>query len=341
MKKIKIIQIGMGHEHASGKIANLRKLTDVFDVIGVVDESELCSTPRLPSAYEPELYADLKKFTLEEALACSDLNAVTVEVPNNELVPYAMKFAEKGIAIHMDKPAGEDLALYRKLLALCKAKNVPFQMGFMFRGNPAFQFCLRAIREKWIGEVVFMEADMNHCYGGEPYQEYLGKFPGGIMYNLGCHLIDFAVAGMGRPEWVAPFLKSAPGYPDTIKNNCMAVLEYPHAFAVIAACSRTSGNVEARMCRIIGNKGSIEFSPLERFDGGAIEVKLHLREGNDAYPAGMHTLKFPPQRGRYAAQLTELAEIIRGRKQNPDLYEHDALVHEVTLAAAGIIPWNA
>jgi len=112
-------------------------------------------------------------------------------------------------------------------------------------------------------------------------------------------------------------------------------------FAVVAACSRTAGNVDARMCRIIGDKGSIAFSPLERFDGSAIEVKLHLREGNDVYPAGMHTLKFPPQRDRYAVQLTELAEIIRGRKRNPYSYEHDALVHEVTLAAAGLIPWNA
>lgn len=340
MEKIRIAQIGVTHEHASGKMLSLKAMPNIFEIAGFVNDLALTKTPRLVETLHP-CFDGLKPLTLDKALNDPTIQAVTVEVPNNELVPCAMKFAEKGIAIHMDKPAGEDLTLYRKLLSLCKAKNVPFQMGFMFRGNPAFQFCLRAIREKWIGEVVFMEADMNHCYGGEPYQEYLGKFPGGIMYNLGCHLIDFVVAAMGRPERISPFLKSAPSYPDAIKNNCMAVFEYPHAFAVIAACSKTSGNVESRMCRIIGNKGSIEFSPLERFNGDAIEMQLHLREGNDVYPTGKHILKFQPQRDRYAVQLTELAEIIRGQKQNPYSYDHDALVHEVTLAAAGIIPWNA
>ena len=94
------------------------------------------------------------------------------------------------------------------------------------------------------------------------------------------------------------------------------------------------------MLRVIGNKGSIAFSPLERFDGAAIEVQLFLREGNDAYPAGTHTLRFPPQRDRYEAQLLELAEVIRGRKVSSYSYEHDELVHEVTLAAANYISWR-
>jgi predicted dehydrogenase len=88
-----------------------------------------------------------------------------VEVPNNELVPIALCCAEKGLAMHMDKPAGEEMAPFKQLLDVCKAKNLPFQMGFMFRGNPAFQFCIEAIQNKLIGDVVEIIADMNHCYG--------------------------------------------------------------------------------------------------------------------------------------------------------------------------------
>lgn len=34
--RIKIAQIGIGHNHAKGKMASLRKLSDVYEVVGVV-----------------------------------------------------------------------------------------------------------------------------------------------------------------------------------------------------------------------------------------------------------------------------------------------------------------
>ena len=211
-------------------------------------------------------------------------------------------------------------------------------MGFMFRGNPAFQFCIAAIREKLIGEVFEIEADMNHNYGGDEYQEYIGKFRGGIMYNLGCHLIDFVVAAMGRPEQVTPFLKSAPGCPETTRNSCMAVLEYPHASVTLRSSSRAPG-CQRRM-RIAGSRGVIAFSPLERFDGRPVELSLSLGENSGSFPAGEHTLRFPPQTDRYVEQFKELARVIRGEGKSTYSYDHDYLIHEITLAAAGYTQWR-
>ena len=340
MEKLNIIQIGICHEHASGKWGTLKKRSDLFELIGYVDERDFCKTPWLHQFFNADLYADHRKLTLDEALNYPGLDAVTVEVPNNDLVPVALKCLEHGLPMHMDKPAGEDLALYKKLLDGCRAKNLPFQMGYMFRGNPAFRFCIRAIREKLIGEVFGIEADMNHCYGDESYQEYIGKFPGGIMFNLGCHLIDFVAAAMGRPDNVTAFLKPAPGYTDPIRNNCMAVLEYPHALATLRSCSKNIENTVGRSMRIAGTKGTIRFSPLERFDGRSVEIELILNEDRGSFPKGRHTLRFQPQRDRYEAQLTELAQVIRGEKQPSYSYEHDLLVHEITLAAANYITWR-
>ena len=340
MEKLKIIQIGIRHEHAAGKWSTLKKRPDLFDLIGYVDERDFCKTPHLTQFFNENLYADHRKLTLDEALNYPGLEAVTVEVPNNDLVPVALKCMEHDLPMHMDKPAGEDLALYKKLLDGCKAKNLPFQMGFMFRGNPAFQFCIRAIREKLIGEVFEIEADMNHCYGNENYQEYIGKFPGGIMFNLGCHLIDFVAAAMGRPDDVTSFLKSAPGYSDPVRNNCMAVLEYPHALVTLRSCSKDVCNTGGRAMRIGGTKGTIRFSPVERFDGKSMEIELTLTEDRGSFPKGVHTLRFPPQRDRYEVQLAELMQVIRGKAQPSYSYDHDYLVHEITLAAANYITWR-
>ena len=337
MEKIKIAQIGVCHEHASGKITALRRLPELFEIVGVVDDNATSTTPKF-SGKNLQPYEGLKWMTEEEVLNYPGLQAVAVEVPNNELVPTALRCMEHNLAMHMDKPAGEDLALYRKLLDGCRERNLPFQMGFMFRGNPAFQFCIAAIREKLIGEVFEIEADMNHNYGGDEYQEYIGKFRGGIMYNLGCHLVDFVAAAMGRPEKVTPFLKSAPGCPETIRNSCMAVLEYPHASVTLRSSSRAPG-CQRRM-RIAGSKGVIEFSPLERFDGRPVELSLSLGENSGSFPAGEHTLRFPPQTDRYVEQFKELAKVIRGEAQSTYSYDHDYLVYEITLAAAGYTQWR-
>ena len=340
MEKIKVIQIGMFHEHAIGKIEVLKQRTDLFDLIGYVDERAFCNTPRIPNPNKPEYYADIRKMTLEEALDYPGLEAVTVEVPNNDLVPIALKCMERNLAMHMDKPAGPDLGLFKKLLDGCKAKNIPFQIGYMFRGNPAFQFCLKAIREKLIGDVFEIDADMNHCYGGELYQEYIAEFQGGLMYNLGCHLIDFVVAAMGRPEKVNSFLKSAPGYPDEFQNNCLAVLEYPHAFATIHACSKDAGNTTGRAMKIAGTKGTIKITPLERFDGKSVELELTLASDSALFPKGTHILKFPPQLNRYDIQMQELVDMIRNNGASSYSFEHDYTVHEVVLAASGYIDWQ-
>lgn len=340
MKKIKVIQIGMFHEHAIGKIEVLKQRTDLFDLIGYVDERDICTTPRIANPNRPEYYADVPKMTLDEALNYPGLEAVTVEVPNNDLVPIALKCMERGLAMHMDKPAGPDLALYKKLLDGCKAKNIPFQIGYMFRGNPAFQFCLKAIREKLIGDVFEINADMNHCYGGELYQEYIAKFQGGLMYNLCCHLIDFIIAAMGRPDNVTSFLKTTAGHPEHYQNNCMAVLEYPNALATIRSCCQDAGNTMGRAMKIAGSKGTIKFSPLERFDGKSVEIELILNEDSGSFPKGRHILQFPPQLNRYDIQMQELADMIRNNGKSSYSFEHDYTVHEVVLAASGCIEWK-
>lgn len=68
---------------------------------------------------------------------------MTVETPNDDLVPTALRCMERNLAMHMDKPAGYDLVRYDTLLRGCESRGIPFQIGYMFRNNPAFQFSSR------------------------------------------------------------------------------------------------------------------------------------------------------------------------------------------------------
>ena len=53
---VKIIQIGVCHEHANGKIQSLKLLRDYFDIFGWVDERTFSKTPRLGNGATMERY---------------------------------------------------------------------------------------------------------------------------------------------------------------------------------------------------------------------------------------------------------------------------------------------
>ena len=338
MKKIKIGQIGICHEHAEGKINTLRKMPEVFEIVGVVDDRASTAARIVGDNLTP--YDGLKFMTEAELFNTPGLQAVTVATPNLDLVATAIKCMEHNLAMHMDKPAGDDPALFGRLLDGCKVRNLPFQMGYMFRGNPAMQWTMDAVKQGWLGEVFEIQASMSHNYGGDDYQEYLGKFPGGIMFNLGCHLVDLVVAIMGRPQQVTPFLKSAPGYPERIKNNCLTILEYPNATVTLRACSLEVDGLSRRRFKLCGTKGSVELCPMERFDGQPLMMNLVLKEAIPGYAAGAHTVDFGIIRDRYESQMLELAKIINGEMINPYTYEHDYLVQEVVMAASGYTTWR-
>lgn len=339
MERIKIGQIGVCHEHASGKINTLRGLPDVFEIVGVTDDRNTKSARFAGDDLKP--YEGLKWMTEEELFRTPGLQAVTVETPNGDLVSAALRCAERGLAMHMDKPAGTaaDLARFGRLLKVCGEKGLPFQMGYMFRSNPAMQWGLKAIRNGWLGDIYEIHADMNHNYGGDAYQKYLAAFQGGILFNLGCHWIDWIVAAMGRPQNVVPFLKSTPGVSEGTVNNGLAVLEYPHAVVTVRACSKSSDGMKRRF-RAAGTKGTLELCPVERFDGEPLTMELSLTEGNEEYPAGHHVIDLGVRKDRYQGQFLELASILRGEMKNPYTYEHDYLVQEVVLAASGAANWK-
>lgn len=338
MKPIRIGQLGMGHEHAAGKMEAVRGLPEYYELVGVVDDRESQAARFIGEDLSP--YQGIPRLSESELFATPGLEAVLVETPNTDLVPTALRCVDQNLAMHLDKPGGEDLALFKKLLSGCEKKKLPLQLGYMFRGNPAFQFCLQAVRKNWLGKIFEFQGSMSHDYGGVDYQRYLGAFKGGILFNLGGHLIDFAVALLGRPEQVTPFLKSTEGLSFLCLNQGLAILEYPHATATIRACSQEVGGLNHRRLKICGEWGTLELCPLERFDGKPIHLDMTLSRGNETYPSGFHRIEFKPQQNRYREQLIELAMVVRGEKSPDYSYEHEDLVQEVLLAASGYITWK-
>ena len=337
MRRLKVLFWGLTHEHACGKLCTLGNMAEIFEVVGVVDDRESATRPNF--ADHPASPGEFPVLTAEEALALEDIDVVFIETTNADLMKTAAVFVDKGVPLHCDKPCGEDMETYRLLVEKCRSKNLPFQIGYMYRGNPALKFARNAARSGWLGEVSFVEADMNHDYQLEGYSQYISSFKGGILYNLGCHLVDMVLSFVkGKLVSAVPLIGDAPGDPPGSRTRGTALLAFEGgAQALVRTSSHMPGGIDGRRLRIDGTNGTLEICPIERFDGESLKLELTLKNPAGGYASGRHILDFGVLCDRFRDQLEDLALIVRGDKANDQDYDHDLLVHETTLKACGVI----
>ncbi len=333
MKKIKIGQIGVGHNHASEKMAALRRLSDYYEVVGIVEPDENWWQRRgdLPE------YQGLPRLTETEFFRTPGLEAVAVETDGFELLETARKCVDRGLHVHMDKPGGEELAPFRALLHEIRRRHLHIQLGYMYRSNPAVKFCLNAVRQGWLGDIFEVHAVMNRYDGDrEDYRRWLAQFRGGAVYIFAGHLIDLAVALLGRPLRVTPYLTKTRD--DNLFDTGVTVMEYPRAIATLRTGVTEVDGMKHRRLIVCGTGGSIEICPLEppsdRYRLDPLKLRLTLLEGNRQFEAGTHIVEVGVMNGRYDDQLIELAKIIRGELENPYPVTHELIVQEALLRAS-------
>ena len=335
-RPLKTIVYGITHEHACGKIATLRRMSDTFELVGVVDDRATATRPNF--ADHPVDPVGLPLITSEQALAKGSCDLAIIETTNADLLSVAAQFIERGVPIHCDKPCGEEMEPYRSLVEKCRAQNLPFQIGYMYRGNPAVRWIWDFVRGGGLGDVRFIEADMNHDYQLAGYPEYISSFSGGILYNLGCHLVDLVVPLVrGKFLTAIPLLGDAPGDPKGSRTACVSLMRFEGTDVLLRTSSHLSGGIDCRRLRIDGTNGTIDLCPIERFDGKNLVLNLSLKVAACGRPAGVQTLDFGVQEDRFAEQLAELAAIIRGERSNDQDYDRDLRTHELTLRACGIV----
>ena len=133
MKKIKLGQIGIGHNHASAKMEAAKKHPELFEIVGYAEENE----DWIKERGDYPAYRDLKRFSVEELIKQCDALFVECDVWN--LTKHAKMCVDEGKHIHMDKPASGTLEEYKNLLDSAKTKNLTVQLGYMYRYNPVSQ----------------------------------------------------------------------------------------------------------------------------------------------------------------------------------------------------------
>lgn len=332
MNKIKIGQIGIGHNHGEAKMLAVRKFPELFEVIGYAEENERWIEKRGSNSG----YEGLSYLSVEEVIEKSD--AILIESDVWDLTKYAKMCVDAGKHIHMDKPASGTPEEYKYILDTAKEKNLVVQIGYMYRYNPAVLKCFEHIKNGDLGEIYSINAEMSTFHPIE-YRKWLTNFGGGIMYILGSHLVDLIVYMLGEPKKVTSFLKCTGLDGVDFEDNNLAVLEYDKALARIFVSSVEVNGFGRRQLMVSGSKGTVHICPLER------PITMTYSDTSIAdktYEDRKITVSFEDNTadGRYDDMMQDFYAYIIGTKQNPFTYKHDFLVQRVLDEIVGGVRFN-
>jgi len=321
--KIKIGQIGTGHAHASGVFSQLQQVTDDYELVGIV-ENDPKRRKTLGGSYK-----GVKLISEEQLLNTKGLQAVVVETEVQDLLPTARRCVEAGMNIHLDKPAGEKLVDFKKLLDEVRRRKLHLQMGYIYRYNPAFQFCYQAVADGWLGDVFEVHAVMSKKIGATSRQ-YLSRYTGGSMFEIGCHVIDAMVRVLGKPQKTTPFARKTHPDQDSLVDNQLAVFDYPDAIASIRSTLVEYDGGRRRQFTVCGEFGTFDLRPL-----GGHRFRLALEHPRGKFKKGFQDVTVPKSPGIFISAFRDMAAILRDEKGNDYPLSHELAVHETILRASG------
>ena len=329
MKKIKIAQIGLNtYSHSNDIFHSLKRQSDIFEIVGYVlpeNEKERLSQRVAQLEGFPEL-------TLDEVLNNPEIEAVTVETDEIYLTKYALMAAKAGKHMHMEKPGGTSLADFEALIAAMKESGKVFHTGYMYRYNPFVMELMEKIKAGELGEIINVEAQMN-CLHTQEVRQWLQDFPGGMMFFLGCHLIDLILQIKGQPERILP-LNKCTGQGVTTKDFGMAILEYKDGISFAKTSAMEMGGYARRQLVVAGTKGTVELKPFEMYgeDGNLYTGRTKYLSA-DWTGKGEHENSAPYD--RYDTMMQSFAQYVHGEKENPYTLDYELELYKTVLKCCG------
>src|SRR5262249_58557288 len=134
-------------------------------------------------------------FDTPGALLREPLDGVVVEGRVHQNLRLARLALESGRPVLIEKPAGDNLDEFRRLIDLAQRKHLRVQMLYLFRYMSAVPELLRRTRKGEVGRVYEFRARLPKDL--RDYARFvleLKPYKGGMFFEMAGHVIDMMVA---------------------------------------------------------------------------------------------------------------------------------------------------
>ncbi len=319
-RRVKIAFLGGSYSHTKGKLQAIRNSSE-FDLVGLWDgDASLCDSCRSQG---------IRILGRDELLNNGEVEVIAVGSDPPDHARHAMMVLDAGRHVHIEKPPAMDVSSFRSILETADRKNRIVQLGYMWRHHPGFRRIFEMVRSGWLGDVYFVKTTINKMLNADRRPEW-SIYRGGLLYELGSHVIDQVVRLMGRPNRITPFLKKHGRFDDNLVDNTVAVFEYSNAVAVVMGTALQPNSSRYRSFVVQGTLGTATLQPIEP---PTLEVDLEKAAG--PYKKGVQTVNLPPYE-RFIDDFKELAAAIRGEKPIAVTPQEDIMVQEALIEASGM-----
>jgi predicted dehydrogenase len=213
-----------------------------FPVAGIFDLNEAAARARADAFAIPRVFA-----SLDDAAACQGV-VFDVAVPPSEIAGVVERLPRGSPAL-IQKPLGRDLEEARRIVEICRARDLVAAVNFQLRFAPNMMVLRAAVERELLGEITDADVRINlHTPWG--YWAFLKGVPRLEVLMHSVHYIDLLRSLLGEPRGV--YCKALPhpelaeyadvrtsiilDYDDRLR--CSLTMNHEHEFAPRFAASQ-------------------------------------------------------------------------------------------------------
>jgi len=258
----------------------------------------------------------------EEMLSSGVVDAVYIALPNSMHADYAIRAANAGVHVMVEKPLATSVAECEAMIAAADRSRVMLMTAYRLHNEPGTIEALEVIHRGDIGDprifmsvFSFQSAESNHRLKSAHW--------GGPLQDVGVYCLNAARHVFNSEPYEAVALadhgENDPRFIEVEETIC-ATLRFPGGR--IATFVASFGAAPLDMYRVIGSRGELEMSP-----GFKFETATRLR----LVQAGQTTERSFPQVDHFSGQVAYFSDcILEGKSPEADGWEGLADVRALT-----------
>jgi scyllo-inositol 2-dehydrogenase (NADP+) len=178
----------------------LLKVNPNYEVVKILERTKNHSSKMFPNAEIVRFY--------DEILSDKSIELVVVNPPDDFHYEMAKAAIEVGKHVVIEKPFTQTSSQAEELIKLAKEKGIQLTVFQNRRWDGDFLTIRKVVEQKLVGQLVEFESHYDryrNFIASDTWKEEASDY-GGVLYNLGSHMVDQALVLFGQPNSVTAHL---------------------------------------------------------------------------------------------------------------------------------------